>query len=451
MVRKEAIDSILERNPDAFRPKIQEGAGGRHNKGCACKRSFCLKRYCECYQAGILCSENCKCVECKNFKESDDRKALMSTDTHGPMPGPGGALKKLRLGDPSDAYTSVAMESPSGTTFTPPAAAQPVMPMAALPLIVQMINQPMLETVCHTLVNVALCPESSKTNQGGMCGVEGLPALSTNAVPRALQAGADTLVCHEKMGPSPSPDSKVGVAPPASPPSGAVVKSEMPINTETASTIPSSRYITREKAVLTEFHKCLSQLAGTLREKLQEKDAKKHAASALNQVPHRLGASGLTPVPGFMPVPNRVPGAPIVGLRPPVSGLVSVPFQTRPPAVITGDPNIGAALLASAAGGEQRIPIGTTTAAASGYANVTSVPVSMPTSISMSAGVPINLMSMPSSTTGTGIAAPSSMVQSVVPTGSVSVSLSGAPNFQPIPVVSAQATINVTQTDPTQL
>ncbi|CAH2079133.1 unnamed protein product [Thlaspi arvense] len=55
-------DSILETGDDASKTP----ASARHKRGCNCKKSNCLKKYCECFQGGVGCSINCRCEGCKN-------------------------------------------------------------------------------------------------------------------------------------------------------------------------------------------------------------------------------------------------------------------------------------------------------------------------------------------------------------------------------------------------
>ncbi|KAL1197575.1 CRC domain-containing protein TSO1 [Cardamine amara subsp. amara] len=57
-----SADSIMEAGDDASKTP----ASARHKRGCNCKKSNCLKKYCECYQGGVGCSINCRCEGCKN-------------------------------------------------------------------------------------------------------------------------------------------------------------------------------------------------------------------------------------------------------------------------------------------------------------------------------------------------------------------------------------------------
>ncbi len=78
--REGAVKNCLARNKDAFSCKFaKHSAGGDvHKAGCNCRKSACLKRYCECFQGGTVCSTKCRCEGCENYEGSGSRALLVS-------------------------------------------------------------------------------------------------------------------------------------------------------------------------------------------------------------------------------------------------------------------------------------------------------------------------------------------------------------------------------------
>eukprot|EP00979_Chaetoceros_neogracilis_P005028 scaffold861_cov231-Chaetoceros_neogracile.AAC.3 len=72
-------------------------------KRCKCKRSGCLKLYCECFNAGIVCNEACCCLKCNNVQyqytnnDDNDNDINMNTDNSGGKEGDPPKHKDLRL------------------------------------------------------------------------------------------------------------------------------------------------------------------------------------------------------------------------------------------------------------------------------------------------------------------------------------------------------------------
>jgi len=78
-----AREEYLIRKPNSFGQKPKK-VGGR----CACKNNRCLKKYCDCFNNGVFCSDKCQCIDCANQdfsikkgakkKKDDDSKQMMT-------------------------------------------------------------------------------------------------------------------------------------------------------------------------------------------------------------------------------------------------------------------------------------------------------------------------------------------------------------------------------------
>ena len=60
---------------------LSQNGKPKKSRSCNCKKSKCLKLYCDCFSENNYCSPECNCSNCMNNSENDDErnKAISST------------------------------------------------------------------------------------------------------------------------------------------------------------------------------------------------------------------------------------------------------------------------------------------------------------------------------------------------------------------------------------
>ena len=77
-LRTKKYEEIILKNPNA----IKQINNKKRSWTCKCKNSFCLKKYCDCYQNNKFCTSKCKCINCKNvniYRGTKKKRKSMKT------------------------------------------------------------------------------------------------------------------------------------------------------------------------------------------------------------------------------------------------------------------------------------------------------------------------------------------------------------------------------------
>ena len=78
-VSSNTITTIAQKDKDNSLNKSEIKSSEKHS--CTCKKTKCLKLYCECFANGGVCGPHCKCSDCHNSEELQDLRDLIVQET----------------------------------------------------------------------------------------------------------------------------------------------------------------------------------------------------------------------------------------------------------------------------------------------------------------------------------------------------------------------------------